>query len=73
MIGQRGRARKIGFVDGDLVPLAKITKFGNAKCITIPKEWLEVVDANGEMEYLSIQITIDSVILKPYHGEVGTK
>jgi hypothetical protein len=73
MIGQRGRIRKIGFVDGDLVPLAKIIKFGSAKCVTLPKEWLDVVNASGKLEYLSITINSSMIILKPYYGEIGDK
>jgi antitoxin component of MazEF toxin-antitoxin module len=71
MIGQRGRIRKLGFVDGDLVSLAKIGKIGHAKYITIPKQWLDVVDVADDLEYLSISIDAESIVLKPYRGEIG--
>jgi hypothetical protein len=73
MIGQRGRIRKIGFMDGDLVSLAKIGKIGHAKYITIPKQWLDIVDTKCDLEYLSINLTTDAIVLKPYHGEIGDK
>jgi hypothetical protein len=71
MIGQRGRIRKVGFVDGDLISLAKLGKIGHAKYITIPKQWLDIVDTTDNLEYLSISISAEAIILKPYRGETG--
>lgn len=68
---QRGHPRKVGFLDGDLIQLAKIIKFGHSKSVSLPKEWLDIVDPDSKLEYLSINATANSIILRPYTGEVG--
>ena len=68
-VSNRGRHGKMDMVDGEFMEIRSISKVGGSAAIILPKLWIEMVSAKGELKGVGIDYNENTVTIKPYYGE----